>query len=237
MKSRLIPAVFPDRDAEVSRVFRRDLNQLLSLSELDRSACLEALAQHRLARTTGHRKAHMDALMTSVEAERDSIENALSVLRFLLDALMKRDTPERDYDDWASDLLEYDLLANKHMSTFKQVVDYLVSKILPEVAPLIKERRAASGVLPVLASGSASVEMRAVRETLYRWGRPVDEYEPEVVGVTPIASIHICVDEGQVEDLYFQADEQDLEFLISMLLAAKKDIRALRAYFAIGKER
>ena len=75
--------------------------------------------------------------------------------------------------------------------------------------------------------------MRAVREDIYRWGTPLDAYTPAVMDVTPIASIHIGVDEGTPENFYFQVDEDDIDYLVSVLLAAKKDIAALRAYLRL----
>ena len=87
--------------------------------------------------------------------------------------------------------------------------------------------------MPTFTRLGVTVEVRPVRGERYHWGTPVEDYEPEMLGSIEIASINIGVDEGTPKDLYFQADENDLDDIISSLRAAKKEMAALREYLGL----
>ena len=90
-------------------------------------------------------------------------------------------------------------------------------------------------MLPVFKGCGVTVEVRSVREDFYQRGTPIEEFEPQVVDTTTVASINITVDEGPFKDMYFQADESDIDYLINMFQAAKKEMAALRAFLKLNE--
>ena len=73
-----------------------------------------------------------------------------------------------------------------------------------------------------------------MREDCYRRGTPIEEFEPEIVDTTTVASVSIKLDEGPLKDIYFQADESDIEYLVNMFQSVKKEMVALRRFLKLG---
>jgi hypothetical protein len=155
----------------------------------------------------------------------------MSVMRFFLEGLSNPQVPPNDYQSWVTDLRALDVLDDSTELVFTKVIDYIRQEILPCLDPEIKRRRAAGGVLPVLASSGATVELRAVRKERYRFGMPLLKYQSEILDVVPIVSIQIGVDFGHVKNIFFQAEEQELDYLIDMLTSAKQDMITFREFF------
>ncbi len=235
MKSRLFAAVFDDREGDNAKTFQRHLRETLALSDEDRDACLDALPQIRLARTTGEMKQVVDALVRNRPVGRSKLEHAIGVMSFLLDALLTDDVPDSDPPLWADDL-EHELgwLDETTRPPFEQMLQRLHKDAARKLEPEIRRRRAAGGVLPTLKTFGITVELRAVRKDFYRSGTPIEAYRPQILDTTMIASVHVGVDVGTPDDFYFQADEDDIDYLINCLKAAKKDMKALRAYLNLG---
>ncbi len=154
---------------------------------------------------------------------------------FFLDAFLIRDFPDSDWELWASDLEEAGHLDSTTRPVFEAMIASIRSELATQVEPENRRRRAAAGVLPVFKGCGVTVEVRSVREDFYRRGNPIEEFEPQVVDTTTVASISITVDEGPFKDMYFQADESDIDYLISMFQAAKKEMAALRAFLKLNE--
>jgi hypothetical protein len=88
-------------------------------------------------------------------------------------------------------------------------------------------------VLPFFKSLGCTVEVRPIRKDVFRWGQSVETYAPEILGTVMVASIHIGVDEGAMEDFYFQASERDIDNIIDSLRVAKKEMTAMREYLRL----
>lgn len=231
MKSRLFSAVFDDREGENAKAFERHLRETLALSDEDRNACLDVSPEIRLAQTAMQTRRVVDGLAQNRSVERSKLEHALGVMSYLLDALLNDEVPDSDPQLWADDL-EHELawLDENTRPTFDQMLKRLHTDAAGKLELEIRRRRAAGGVLPTLKSFGITVEVRAVRKGIFRWGTPIEAYQPQVIDTTMVASIHVGVTEGTPDDFYFQADEDDIDYLISSLKAAKMDMKALRAY-------
>lgn len=240
MKSRLFSAVFDNREGDNAQAFQRHLRETLALSDVDRSACLDVLPKIRLAQTATETKRVVDRLAGNRSVERSRLEHSIGAMSFLLDALLSDDLPDSDPPLWADDL-EHELgwLDGNTRPIFEHMLERLQTDTAAKLKPEILRRRAAGGVLPTLKSFGVTVEVRAVRKDVFRWGTPIEAYQPRILDTTMVASIHIGVDEGTPDDFYFQTDENDIDYLIGSLKAAKKDMKALRAYLNLdgtGKE-
>lgn len=233
MTSRLFGRLFEDAESRGARQFARDLAECLELSPGEREACLEALPRLRAAETKSQRTQLTEQLSDNLKLPYSNVEHAVSVLDFLLSAFLKRDIPDSDSLAWAEDLTELGFLNDTTRSAFESVVDSIKSELVARVQPAERRRRAAAGVGPTFAGCGVTVEVRSVRKDFYRRGTPVDEFDPQVLDTVTVASISMSVDEGPFKEIYFQASEDDLDYLISMFTAAKKEMGALRQYLRL----
>jgi hypothetical protein len=78
------------------------------------------------------------------------------------------------------------------------------------------------------------VELRAVQQGHYKWGERIEDYSPRVIGCVPVVSIHLGVD-TDAPDFFFQMREDQIDDLISELLAARKELVAFREYISQDK--
>jgi hypothetical protein len=232
MKSVLFTILLSDADA---KTFRRHLVDLINLDEGILAACLEATPEVRLAQLPRDRRRVAERLASEHQVGLDKAANSLNAMSFLLDCMLRTDIPPTDVVHWADDLVEAGALNESTRPVFERILAEIKSTILPEVRPKLRQRRAAAGVFPCFTGAGYTVEMRAVREESFRRGTSIDEYVPQVVDTTTIASFHLSVDEGAVKDFYFQADEGDIDYLLGTLQAAKKEMDALKGFLRVNQ--
>jgi hypothetical protein len=59
----------------------------------------------------------------------------------------------------------------------------------------------------------------------------IENYEPEILDVVPLITIQFTIGDSEGDrNIWFQADEQDLDKIISSLLAAQKELKKLSAF-------
>lgn len=232
MQSRLFTTVFDDPEAENAKTFARHLRETLELGEEGCRMCVDALPQVSDARTPTQHREVINDLASKSKITRSTLDHAFSVIRFLSDSLVIEEIPNEDSDLWASDLQELGWVADELRPAFDALLERLTSA-RSDLQFRKHERRATGGVLPCFTSLGYTVEVRPIREKIFRWGERVEEYEPEILGTVLVTSIHIGVDEGLAKDLYFQADEKDIADIIDNLRAAKQEMAALRKFLRL----
>ncbi len=240
VKSRFLAAIFDQREAELTKKLARHLQDLLTgIDASTRAACMANLGEARECQTS----LEMDALIKSISSgddkQRAKVEHSLSVLGFLVDALLNEEIPEGDYKQWAEDFETIGWLDNPSRRVLDSVLSELNDKYLDVLRVKQRRRVAKAGVLPGFQSLGITVEARSVRKNLYKWGMPLDGengYRPEIIGTTMVASVHVGVDEGSPRDFYFQMDETDIDKFVGSLVAAKKEMAALRRYLDLDTE-
>jgi hypothetical protein len=240
LKSRLLVDFRDKRPSEAAKAFARDLGDLLlGLDEDKRNQCLASLREVRQAETALEKDRLIDSIASRDPSQRALVKHSLSVLSFLADALVSDDIPEGDHRSWADDLTKLGWLDERSRPVFESLLHELTSTYLGELRIQDQQRRAQGGVLPVFQSLGITVEARAVRKGRYRWGTPIggeDGYRPEIIGTAMIASVHIGVDEGSPEDFCFQMNELSIDNFIASLVAAKKEMAALRQYLNLDAQ-
>lgn len=232
MNSRLIPIAFDDTEGEDARAFREHLRELLQLSPADLDRCLNALSEVQLTRTTRQRRDLFDRLAKASDAEAYQLIRSVSALKFFVDALLSGEIPDDDHRHWTEDLLELQWIEEEQRESLESIIQRLVRDYLSSLDVQSRERSAKGGVLPTFRVIGYTVEVRPIRKDIYRWGADVEDYQPEIMGTVEVASIHLGVDEGPVSDIYFQADEDDVDGIIAALTALKKDMAALRQHLS-----
>lgn len=237
MSSELIPLVFDDPQSEKARAFAKHLQELLSLSDSDRKECLLALSEFRLTRTNAQQRQALDNLSNKCTAERHQVAHAISVLTFFLDGLLQETIPDDDYEYWVDDISDRKWLQGDQSVQLRNILDCIVRDYLPTIRVQVQERRTTGGVLPMFKSFGYTVEVRPIRKEIFRWGNKVSEYEPEILGTVQVASISIGVDEGLVEDIYFQADANGVDNMLSSLQALQKEMAAFDRYLNLSDSR
>lgn len=240
VKSRLLDAFVDNLDSERTKAFTRHLQQLLlGLDESTRDMCVASLGKARQARTALEKDRLIESLVPGDPSQHVVVEHSLSILNFLVDALLSDKIPGNDHENWADDLETLGLLETDSRPVFDSLLGKLTDTYLPELQVQDRQRHAEAGVLPVFKSLGVTVEVRAVRKDRYRWGMPLegdDGYSPEIMGTAMIASVHIGVDEGFPQEFCFQMDEADVDNFVASLTAAKKEMAALRQYLNLDAE-
>lgn len=233
MKSRLISAVLDTPDSDEAKTFARDLADVLGLAEEDRQACLSALPSIHLAQTDAEKVRLFEPLAKDCQVDRDRVGRALGVMDYLLTAFLSDNIPDSDWESWASDLQEAGHLDTSTRPVFETMVAIIRSELATQVEPESRRRRAAAGVLPVFTGCGVTVEVRSVTEDSYCPGTPIEEFEPRILDTTTVASVAIGLDVGPLEEVFFQADESDIDYLINVFQAAKKEMAALRRFLKL----
>lgn len=235
MKSRLFSA-FDEKDEE-NKEFVRHLGRLVAMPVEDQNACLDAFPRFVRARTA----AESHQVSRPVEAQTGDREahilDIFRLLRFFLEKMMlDPETREDSVADWAEDLLKLGLIADDARGSFVGCIERLRDEILPMVRGDVLERIYAAGVLPTINEFGVTVEFRAVQTDKYRPDSAAADYTPNIVGMVPVASLHVGVDRGAVNDFCFQADERELDMMINALEAAKKEIAALKQFVSRSQQ-
>ncbi|MCH7960103.1 MAG: hypothetical protein IID08_08230 [Candidatus Hydrogenedentes bacterium] len=240
LRSRFLTGISDNLESEGTKKLKRHMRDLLTgLDDPTRDKCLAILGEMREMRTERQKDVLIDSIVSEDAAQRARVENSLSVLRFFMRALLHEDTPAGDDQLWADDLETLGWLDQKSRPVFETLLKKLTGEYLPALRVQDRRRKTEAGVLPNFKSLGITVEARAVRMDRFRWGMPLEgdgEYHPEIIGTAMIASVHVGVDEGFPEDFYFQMDETNIDNFVGSLLAAKKEMLALRSYLNLDNE-
>ncbi len=230
LKSRLFSKFDPaDKDNEL---FGKHLRKALALAPAQMTACIDALAALRLARTESENDRLVDALESETHLPQKELIQVIAVLRFFLSRMLRDAYKNDSSQQWADDVVALREIEETTRPQFVSMVDDIRSDVLPKVELAIRRRTYSEGVLPGLKTFGTTVEMRAVQKDRYRWGTSVNEYGPRILDVAGVVSVHIGLNEGTPRDFYFQVSEEDLELLISGFKAARKDLRALGEFIS-----
>lgn len=236
MRSRLFRALFEDPASDNAKTFQRHLRELLALSDAGRLKCIEALPTVLSPTTDFQTRSLCEKLAGDTSTDPQTIEHSLSVLAFFVKALLSDAVPPDDHVHWIDDLNNLDGLTQAERTAFGSTIKTLADQ---RDTWRVQDRQglATSGVTPRFKSMGVTVEARAVRRDKYRWGTPIEHYEPQILGVAYVASVAIGFSEGMPDEVYFQMDESDIDNMIGSLLAAKKELQALRHYIANSKDK
>ena len=219
-----------DPTDEKNKEFGKDLRTALALPKNERNACVDILAEMRLTTTNSQSERLYEVLEEKTGVPNIVLVKVIGLLKFFLekfaDDKFRSDTSEQ----WASELVLLKQIQENQRDDLIDLIDGVRAKTLPAVERELLRRRYSGGVLPTMASCGATVEMRAVQRNPYRWTMPADQYNPKILDVVGVVSVHVGLDSGQPKDLFFQVSETKLDLLISQLQAAKKELSALQRF-------
>lgn len=227
MNSRLFSSFDPETDE--NRGLNKDLRSLLALSTSARDACIRRLPDFLLSETPEQTKRIVDDLNNEESVSGLQCMSVFQLGRFFTRAMLKKSSREDPTQAWADDLIELDLLSRPESASFVEIVERIRRDTLPSVGPRLREREYATGVLPSLRSCGVTAELRGIVEDHFHWGNPIDEYQPNILGIVPVASIQIGVDSGMQKNFFFQASKSDLQLLIDVFVAARVDLESLES--------
>jgi len=215
-----------DPEEEKNKALETHLRVFLGLSDEQRVACVQALAELVLAQTKALTDAVLERLAKQTSCSALALGQVLHLFQFFLRQMRDDDTRSDTPKLWSEDLVSLGLATPPEAAIIEQWLTRVRDEVLPEVEPVLRQRLYAAGVFPSLTQFGATVELRAVQEKKYRWGLPVSEYVPRVLDIVGVVSVHVGVDQGN--DFWFQVGEHELDLIIDSLVAAKADLRALR---------
>ena len=217
---------------EENKKFATHLRQLLDVSDEARKACIASLADASLAETDTEREAVTVPLAKRTGLTHVEQNSVLNVLRFfalkMIHALEEESLKDDDPEKWGADLCALELITESERPAFVEALRSVEADVLPRLKEERRRRFYTTGVFPHLKSLGTTVELRGIQEDEYDWSKSVEDYTPNFIGLTPVASIHIGLRKADPEDIYFQLDERDLERVIDSLVAVRKDIEELK---------
>ena len=156
------------------------------------------------------------------------IDNSFYLFKFFVKRIIQKEYISDQPNDIASDLVELKLIQDNRRQEFERIFKKLKKILLIEKNNL-QAQRYKSGILPKLKNFNATIEIRPVFE---RVELPKEShYKPKILGAVPIASIHIGLNSDINNDLYFQIDEDDVQYLISSLENIDKEMKQAKKDF------
>lgn len=233
MESILVRANFDDLESSSAKAFARDLRDTLNLDRKTRNACLGRLVQIVLARTSTQEHNFIEQLAEKLQEDPLRLLRVFGIMKFLLAAFRRDEIPDTDPPKWANDFVELEWVNENTRPVFEDLLKCIKEDILDKVNHKMQCRKTAAGVLPSFSGCAFTVELRPVKDNNYRWGMLLDEYNPRITGITPVVSASISVDEGTPKTFYFQADEEEIDHLITTLQATKKDLAELMIHLGL----
>lgn len=146
--------------------------------------------------------------------------------QFLSTGVAMKDTPEEIVDD----LEELGVVTGAER---EKLISFLtcLKKLVSDSFELDARKRAISkATLPALSGIEAAINYRAVFNEDFLTEKGLEEYNPKCLGIVPITTINISLDEGPIRDIYFQVDKRDLRILIEHLEAVEKEFAIADRY-------
>ncbi len=236
MKSQLITTLLDDPEGASTRRFKGHLDAILALAPADIDKMLAAFPDILFAETQGQQRRIIEDLATKCEAGLDVLVRSSSILQFFVKASLRQDLPEKEISLWVPDMIECGVLSADKEQAASAILKRLAEDVVPSIEPRARRLSAASGVLPVFARGGYTVEVRSVPEDIYRRGNPIGEYVPKILDAAAVVSLHLMVDSGTPADFYFQATAEDVDYLVDLLKAARKELAAFEEYLGLANQ-
>ncbi|WP_461210288.1 hypothetical protein [Desulfocurvus sp. DL9XJH121] len=221
MKSKLFGEFDPS--SETNKQFISDLKTIFDLDQRQRHAIANALPGLVSIRTEKEMEKRIEDIQSETGTTRLLIGHIFDIAGFFLRQMLDDRLKDEPHTDWSSDLIELGLLEQDQEAIFLAFLQELKERSVPELSQAKKERTYEAGVLPVLRSCGTTVELRAVFDKPYRWGTPLDKYNPILETVIPVISVRITLDSGETSDIGFQITPEVADLLINQLGAAKLD--------------
>ena len=229
MRSRVFSRFDPKN--ERNKQFAQDLQCALRLTEDQQAKCASALVAYLSARFPSQEERILSDLEQATRLPRVRFEPAMSVMSFFLKKLDTPETRDDKPEDWAADLQSEELglvTTDADRAAFESMAKKVVAAVDGYRAEAAR-RSYARGVLPALRACGHTVEVRAVQEDNYRWGDKIGKYVPKIIDIVPVVSVHLGTNaEGEDGQFYFQMREEQIDDMIDQLLAAKRDLEALK---------
>lgn len=235
MKSKLFTNHFDLKD-EKNEAFTKDLCQLLALSEAQRASVLAVIPPLSRSTTGAEDKRILDALSAETGLTLLELNDVVGVSKFLASRMLDDETKDDTPEQWASDLVEADILNEQESEACRAVLELLRAEHVEELRAIRKGRAYSVGVFPSLRKAGTTVELRGVFEEPYDWGKPLDEYTPQLNDVVPVVSIHLAMNGGSPDEIWFQASPEELDLLINKLQGAKKAVDVLKSRAALSAD-
>jgi hypothetical protein len=130
---------------------------------------------------------------------------------------------------WARDIAQFGIIDQNQEKLLSRNLKPLLD-ISEELESEALRRDFANGVFPTLSGFGSTTELRSVQKDRYDTTIDVNNYRPDIKDTLPVASIRLKFKNTSKQDVYFQADKSDVDFLIAHLRALLKDMSALESF-------
>jgi hypothetical protein len=228
MKSKIFKRVELKEDNEE---FKRDLLRFIIVKEEKLNIIFQTLIEYQQSLST---KQKMDLINKVGEKESPDLNpmiigSCLSILDFIAQQYKDEEMGDlsKDIDNLANDLLELKVIDESQAPIFIKRMNLYKDNILPVYLENMKKIEYSIGVLPSMASFSTTVELRAILRNEFYIGMESDKYNPIIIGLAPVASVSIDLNQSSIEKISFQMTKKEIKAFIERLNAAYKIIGKL----------
>lgn len=222
-----------DFEQEENLQFAKDLKVLLALSPEQYEALLGAYQRWILERDDLVKDELLAEARVHADIDEYLIRHVFDFTSYFLRQLDDEQTEKDAPEDWADDLESAGILDADSKPRFVDFSKRLKEELAPELHRLARERVTEQGVLPFLSSVGTTVELRAVLEEHFRWGRLIAEYTPVIEGVVPVISVQLGLDSGPYKSITFQASVPVIQRLMDSMTAAVMTAESLEAAVSV----
>lgn len=213
--------------------FRKDLGRLQELSREHLATLVQAYIDYMLAdKTEEEDEIAAEAAADLAIDDMERLNSLFRVTEFLRRGL---EPVEASAEELSADLRELGVADEAAQADLEWFLGELQRAYRSRAASTNLRRVAQRKVIPRLAGISTVADMRAVFGNEHTFGEPSADYEPSILEVAPLVVMRIRVS-GVDEDREFclQVDESELQNMIDALIAAAKELEALRAFCGRG---
>lgn len=218
---------FDPHDKDNER-FVTDLRQLISLSDSQLDAVLSAMPNLARVKVKAEEKEVLKRLEIETQLKLVEIGHVVDVLRFFISSMLADVTGDDAPEAWAADLEALEVLDADQARLFAKLFKRLKTECLPELDAIQKERSFGTGIFPSLKGAGTTVELRGIFDKPFSWGTSVEDYAPQLRDLVAVVSVHLMMDAGSPDEIWFQATPDEIELLIGELEAARKQADVLK---------
>lgn len=228
MKSRLFNKLSPDY-GKTKEIFE-DLKIAISLPEevlVQISNSLESI----VGSTNVHRTEEIiKRISSSGHVTEIAIERSLRVIDFILRISASDDFNSDTANDWVSDLISLGFLDDETNEKFGKFLKNVQNTYRNKLKRQVLTKRTVKGVSPYLETINYTIEFRAINSATYKYESDPIEYTPDIQGLTPIVTLRIQLDSGNVKELSFNVNEDAVKSIINCLSASLQEIEAVKQF-------
>lgn len=215
---------------ETKTSFKRDLNRLLEFNLKDIKYIIDN--SYPIMSTLHIRK--KQEVVRSIAEKLDQpefiIKSCVNIINSFVYVICDDDYAGDTPKIWANDMVSLDFMPSSQKTKIIDSLTYLEKSLPDEIKTKIDSERFVRGVQNVYTGISHSVDFRASFSESYNLLEPIEEFNPKITGLTPLAHLQFSYSDYEDHEVTFQVEEDQLKRIIKYLKAVQKELTVLKEF-------